>query len=99
MIGTPVAAFAGVVEITVGGVGAGAVLKLQTYVLASAVPVEFLAPVDIVAVNRVLTASEAAGVKVATLPVHPTVPGIGVAPGPVTVNVVAGEARVVQLIV
>jgi hypothetical protein len=98
LVGIPVAALVGVVEITVGGVGAGAVLKLQTYALPRAPPVEPMAPVEIVAVNRVLTASRAAGVKVATLPVHPTVPVMGVPPGPVNVNVVAGETRLVQLI-
>src|SRR5579859_5859790 len=97
-MGIPVAALVGVVEITVGGVGAGAVRKLQTYSLARAPPVELLAPVEIVAVNKVLTASRAAGVKVATLPVQPTVPAMGVAPDPVNVNVAAGEARVVQFI-
>jgi hypothetical protein len=33
----------------------------------------------------------AAGVKVATAPEHPMVPGTGVAPGPVTVNAAAGK--------
>jgi hypothetical protein len=51
-----------------------------------------------VAVYKVLTASAAAGVKVATLPVQPTVPVTAVVPGPVTVNVVAGDASVVQSI-
>jgi hypothetical protein len=51
-----------------------------------------------VAVYKVLTASAALGVKVATLPVQLTVPATAVVPGPVTVNVVAGDASVVQFI-
>jgi hypothetical protein len=39
------------------------------------------------------------GVKVATLPEQVTAPaiGVGVAPGPVTMKVVAGDASVMQL--
>jgi hypothetical protein len=40
------------------------------------------------AVYRVLTASAAFGVKVATAPEQPAVPVTGVVPGPVTVKVV-----------
>jgi hypothetical protein len=40
-----------------------------------------------VAVYRVLTASAAFGVKVATAPEQPTVPVTGVVPGPATVKV------------
>jgi hypothetical protein len=98
-MGTPVAPFTGTVEMTVGGVGAGTVKKLHTYLLASAIPAESSAPVVIVAVYKVLTASAALGVKVATLPVQLTVPATAVVPGPVTVNVVAGDASVVQFIV
>ena len=46
----------------------------------------------IVAVKTVLVARSAAGVNVATAPEQPMVPGTGVAPGPVTVNAVAGNA-------
>jgi hypothetical protein len=51
-----------------------------------------------VAVNKVLVASRAAGVKVATVPVQLIVPATAVAPGPVTVKVVAGDVRVAQFI-
>ena len=61
-------------------------------------PARSLAPVAMVAVNKVLTASVAPGVKVATAPAQLTVPATGVAPGPVTVKVVAGDASVAQVI-
>jgi hypothetical protein len=46
----------------------------------------------------VLNARLAAGVKVATAPEQLTVPATGVVPGPVTVNVAAGDASVEQVI-
>jgi hypothetical protein len=46
----------------------------------------------------VLNARLAAGVKVATAPEQLTVPATAVVPGPVTVNVVAGDASVEQVI-
>jgi len=83
---TPVAPFTGIVEMTVGG---GAVVKVQTKLVASGAPVGSFAPVVIVAVNRVLVASVVVGVNVAVVPVNVTVPATGVAPGPVKVNVAA----------
>jgi hypothetical protein len=50
------------------------------------------------AVYRVFTTSAAPGVKVATAPVQLTVPPTEVAPGPVRVKVVAGDARVAHFI-
>ena len=52
LIGTPVAAFAGSVELTVGAVmsGVAPVAKLHTKSLANALPARSLAPVVIVAV-------------------------------------------------
>jgi hypothetical protein len=44
------------------------------------------------AVKTVLNARLAAGVKVATAPEQAIVPGTGVAPGPINVNAVAGNA-------
>jgi hypothetical protein len=98
LIGTLVLPVAGTVEMTVGGVGAGTVLKLHTKALASPLPARSVAPVVIVAVNKVLVASRAAGVKVATVPVQLIVSATAVAPGPVTVKVVAGDVRVAQFI-
>ena len=98
LMGTPVAPFAGVVEITAGKVGAGTVLKLHTKLLASALPARSVAPVVIVAVSTVLSGSRAVGVNVATVLVQLTVPATAVAPGPVTVKVVAGDWRVAQFI-
>jgi hypothetical protein len=83
---TPVAPFTGTVETTVAG---GAVVKVHTKLAASPAPVGFFAPVVIVAVNNVLVASAVVGVNVAVVPAKVTVPATGVAPGPVTVNVVA----------
>jgi hypothetical protein len=51
-----------------------------------------------VAVYKTLRASAALGVKVATAPVQLTVPAMGVAPGPVTIKVLAGDASVEQSI-
>lgn len=99
LMGTPLAPLTGTVEITVGGVGAGSVRKLHTYLLANPVPAESWAPVPMVAVYSVLTVSKASGVNVATLPEQPTVPGTGVAPGPLTVNVAAGDASVEHFII
>ena len=98
LMGTPVAPLAGVVEITAGKVGAGTVLKLHTKLLASELPARSVAPVVIVAVNTVFGASGVAGVSVATVPAQFTVPVTTVAPGPLTVKVVAGDWRVTQFI-
>jgi hypothetical protein len=84
LTGTATAPLAGTVEITMA---AGAVVKLHTKLAASGTPVRFFAPVVIVAVNKVLVARTAVGVKVAVVPAKVTVPATGVAPGPVTVNV------------
>jgi hypothetical protein len=81
---------------TVGRVGAGPVLKLHTKLLVSAFPARSVTPVVIVAVNRVLGASKAAEVKVATAPVQLTVPGTTVVPGPVRIKLVAGDLSVAQ---
>jgi hypothetical protein len=83
---TAVAPLAGTVETTVAG---GAVVKVHTKFAARAAPVGSFAPVVTVAVNAVLVASTAPGVKFAVVPAKVTVPGTGVAPGPVTVNVAA----------
>jgi hypothetical protein len=98
LMGTPVAPLAGMVKMTVGGVAAGTDLKLHTKLLASALPARSIAPVVIVAVSTVLSGSRAAGVNVATVLVQLTVPATAVAPGPVTVKVVAGDWRVAQFI-
>ena len=65
LTGTAVAPLGGTVEITVG---AAAVVNVQTKLAASAAPVGSFAPVVIVAVNTVLLARTAAGVKVAVVP-------------------------------
>jgi hypothetical protein len=90
--GTFTAPFTGTVAITVGRAGAGSVKKVHTYLLASGVPARSVAPVVIVAVYRVLNARLAPGVKVATAPAQPIVPGTWVTPGPVTVNAATGNA-------
>jgi len=84
LIGTAVAPFAGVVEITVGAVVAGTVLKVHEKLLPSGSPVESVMAVVRVAVYKVLVSSRAAGVNVATAPVQPTVPATAVPPGPLT---------------
>jgi hypothetical protein len=81
---TAVAAFAGMVETTVGG---GAVVKVQTKLAARPAPALSFAPVVIVAVNKVLLARTVVGVNVAVEPAKVTAPATGVAPGPVRVNV------------
>jgi hypothetical protein len=86
------------VEITVGGVRAGTVLKVHTYLLVSGVPARLVAAVPMAAVYNVFTESSAPGVNVAMFPAQPTVPATAVAPGPVTVKVVAGDAMEVQFI-
>ena len=88
--GTPVALLAGFVEMTVGAVGAGTVLKLQTKLLASGSPCRSVTPALTVAVYRVLGRSNADGVKMAPAPVQLTAPATGVPPGPVTVMFCAG---------
>ncbi len=86
------------VEITVGGVVAGTVLNVQTTLLAKELPDKSLAAVVIVAVYKVSTASNDAGVKVAILPVQLVVPNTATAPGPLKVKAVAGDVKVVQFI-
>jgi hypothetical protein len=98
LIGTPVAPLTGTVEITVGGVGAGTVLMVHTYLLVSGVPARLVAAVLMAAVYNVFTASSVPGANVAMLPIQLTVPATAVAPGPVTVKVVAGDAMVMQFI-
>ena len=70
LIATPVAAFRGSVELTVGGVVSRAtpVVKLQTKLAASALPARFLAPGLILAVYTVLGARLPRGVNVAITP-------------------------------
>jgi hypothetical protein len=77
---TPVAPFAGVVELTVGRVVSRVVpaLKVQTKLLAKALPAKSLTPVVIVAVYRTPAARLLAGVKVAVVLVEATVPMTGV---------------------
>jgi hypothetical protein len=65
---TPVAPFAGTVETTVGGAAVAAVVNVHTKLAASGTPAGSFAPVVIVAVNTVLLARIAAGVKVAVVP-------------------------------
>jgi hypothetical protein len=83
---TPVDPLTGTVEITVG---AGAVVKVHTKLVASPAPVGSFTPVVIVAVNKVLLARMFVGVNVAVVPAKVTVPATGVAPGPAKVNVAA----------
>jgi hypothetical protein len=71
----------GTVEITAGPV----VVKLQTKLLISALPPGSVAPVVIVATNKVLAASVVVGVKVAVAPLRVTDPATA-PPGPVTVK-------------
>ena len=75
----PVAALAGDVADTVGGVvsGAAPVVKVQLKLAPSALPPESVAPVVIVAMYGVLAARGKEGVKVAELLLTLTVPGIG----------------------
>jgi len=62
---TVVARFAGTVDTTEGG---GAVVNVHTKLAASGAPVGSFAPVVMVAVNKVLLARSAVGVKVAVDP-------------------------------
>jgi hypothetical protein len=67
--GTPVARFAGIVEITVGGVVAGAapVVNVHTKLAAIAMPDRLVTPVVTVAVNKVRGARLLVGVRVTML--------------------------------
>src|SRR6202040_478279 len=85
---TAVAPFVGTVETTVGGTAVAAVVNVHTKSAASAAPAGSFAPVVMVAVNKVLLARTAAGVKLAVFPAKLTDPVTPVAPGPVSVNVV-----------
>jgi hypothetical protein len=91
-MGTTTAPFTGTVAITIGGVAARAVVNVHEKSLANDTPERSRADVEMVAVKTVSGARSMAGVNVATAPVHPMVPGTGIAPGPVTVNAVAGNA-------
>jgi hypothetical protein len=77
LIPTPVAAFAGTVKLTVGGVTSAAapVVKVQGFGAkpppASAFPARSVAPAVIVAVKVVLAARALVGVKVAMAPALP----------------------------
>jgi hypothetical protein len=86
---TPVAASAGEVEVTVGGVVSGKpVVKLQVLFAAKALPAASCAPVVIVAVYSVLAARSAFGANVAVLPERETAPVTAAPPDVVTsVNV------------
>jgi len=79
---TPVAAFAGDLADTAGGVvsGAAAVVNCQVKLAASALPAASLAVVEMVAVYRVLPARLAEGVNLAVLPLMLTAPGTAVPP-------------------
>ena len=59
------APFGGTVDTTVGG---GAVVKVHTELAARGAPVGSMAPVVIVAVNKVLLGRTTVGVNVAVLP-------------------------------
>jgi hypothetical protein len=100
---TPVAPLTGIVEMTVGG---GAVVKVHTKLAARGTPVGSLAPVVIVAINKVPLARADVGVNVAVVPAKATVPVTGVAPGPDKVNVAAlivagfmGSLNVAEIVV
>ena len=82
---------------TVGRVGAGTVMKLQAKSLAKALPAKSVAAVVIVAVNKVLVARRAAGVKVAMLPVQ-LLFQLRRRAWACDVKVVSGEVRVAQFI-
>ena len=79
---TPVAVLVGEVADTVGGVvsGAAAVANCQLKSAASALPAASFASLVMVAVNCVLPAREAVGLKVTVLPLTLTVPVIGLPP-------------------
>jgi hypothetical protein len=83
---TPVAPLTGTVETTVG---AAAVVKVHTKLVANPAPVGSFAPVVIVAVNKVPLARRVVGVNVAVVPAKVTAPATGAAPGPAKVNVAA----------
>lgn len=87
---TPEATATALLAGTVGGTTAGgaAVVNVHTTFAARGAPVVSCAPVVIVAVNKVLLARIAVGVKVAVLPAKVTAPPTAVAPGPVTLKVV-----------
>ena len=70
LIATPVAEFAGTVELTVGAVvsGAAPVVNDQALALALALLAKSVAPVEIVAVNSVFAARVLKGLNVAVVP-------------------------------
>ena len=79
---TPVALFNGSVKTTVGKVVSrlAAVVKVQVKSFTRDVPTMSFAPVVMVPVYTVLIARFAVGVKVAVVPVDPTVPATAVVP-------------------
>ena len=85
-VGTTTAPFSGFIETTAGIVP---VVKVQTKFAVRPIPVEFFAPIVIVAVYSVLGRRAAFGVNVAVVPENVIVPVTGVTPGPVTVKVAA----------
>jgi hypothetical protein len=100
LIGTPVAAFAGAVNVTTGGVVSGVepVVKPHTKLAASARPEESVAPVVIVAVCAVLGPRLLVGSKLAVRPTYVTTPDTGVAPClSVNVDVVIVEGSIASL--
>jgi hypothetical protein len=66
--GTAVAPLAGTVDTTVGGGAVAAAVNVHTKLAASGAPAGSFAPAVIVAVNTVLLARTAVGVKVAVEP-------------------------------
>jgi hypothetical protein len=74
------------------------VVKVQTKRLANGLPARSVAPVVIVAVNRVPVASEAVGAKAVIVEVQFTVPVIEDPVESTTVKVVAGDIKVVRSI-
>jgi hypothetical protein len=85
---TPVAAFAGEVADTVGGVisRTAAVVNVELKLAASALPAASFAAVVMVAVYCVIASRGAEGVNVAVLPLTFTVPGTAAPPEEVTVK-------------
>src|ERR1700735_1172208 len=90
-MGTPIAPEAGIVAITVGGVVSGVVpvVKLQTKLAASALPVALCADVLIGPVYGVLGSKFAVGANVAVLvaATYVTAPGTAAPPAPATATV------------
>ena len=94
---TPVAAAAGDVEVTVGGVvsAAAEVVKFQVKSAAIALPAPSFAALVIVAMYCVLPARKAKGVNVAVLPLTFTVPVTGALPVVTSVKLAVVSVEVV----